>query len=203
MRAWIFSLGLLISGTMRAAEPTVVEHLAVFLTGSFANADQARGDQNFRSTVLHVAPIWTDLKDGPWLYGEQALADAPDHPFRQFIYRLGARPGQQVEIQIFDLPDPIAATGSWREPARLNQLRPDQLIPRPGCNVLLEMRAGGTFHGETQGTACASSLRGASFSRMEMTVSNLEITTWERGFNAAGAQVWGSVHGGYRFKRAE
>src|SRR4051812_294302 len=182
------------------AEPSTLEHLTVFLSGTFSNAEQARGDQNFRNTTLHIAPIWTDRSDGPWLYLEHALEDAPAHPYRQQIYQLASRPDASLEIRVFDLPDPIAATGSWRDPARLLKLLPSNLAPREGCTMILKLQPGGSFKGGTEGTGCASSLRGAAYSTFETTISNLEIVMWERGYNAAGVQVWGSIHGGYVFK---
>jgi CpeT protein len=185
------------------AEPSTLEHLTVFLTGSFSNAEQARGDQNFRATTLHISPIWTDRADGPWLYLEQALADAPAHPYRQLVYQLATRPDHSLEVRIFELPDPIAATGAWKDPALLSKLAPTNLVPRAGCTQILRLQSGGTFQGGTEGQGCTSTLRGASYSTVEVSVSNLQIITWERGYNAAGTQVWGSIHGGYVFKRVE
>jgi CpeT protein len=185
------------------AEPSTLEHLAVFLTGSFSSADQARGDQNFRAATLHITPIWTDRSDGPWLYLEQALADAPAHPYRQLIYQLATRPDHSLEARIFEPPDPIAATGAWKDSTLLAKLTPANLVTREGCTLVLQLQPGGTFKGGTEGTGCASALRGASYSTIETVISNLQIVTWERGFNAAGTQVWGSIHGGYVFKRVE
>lgn len=185
------------------AEPPPLDHLAAFLTGSFSSADQARGHQNFRAATLHITPIWTDRSDGPWLYLEQALVDAPAHPYRQLIYQLAARSDHTLEARIFDLPDPIAATGAWKDPALLAKLTPANLVTREGCTLILRLQPGGTFKGGTEGTGCASTLRGASHSTIETVISNLQIVSWERGYNAAGTQVWGSIHGGYVFKRVE
>lgn len=185
------------------AEPSTLEHLVVFLTGSFLSADQARGDQNFRAATLHITPIWTERSDGPWLYLEQALADAPAHPYRQLIYQLATRSDHALEARIFELSDPVAATGAWKDPALLAKLTPASLAPREGCTLVLHLQPGGTFKGGTEGTGCASSLRGASYRTIETVISNLQIVTWERGYNAAGTQVWGSIHGGYVFKRVE
>ncbi len=203
MRPISLLLGLLLATGSLRAEPTALEHLTVFLTGTFSNAEQARGDQNFRNSTLHIAPIWSDRPDGPWLYLEQALADAPAHPYRQLIWQLAARPDASLEIRMFDLPDPVAATGLWQDPSRSAGLSPKSLAPRTGCTVRLQLQPGGIFRGATEGTGCASTLRGSSYSTTETTISNLEITMWERGYNAAGVQVWGSIHGGYAFKRVE
>ncbi len=197
----IFLVSLLVVGRV-AAEPSALEHLTVFLSGRFSNADQARNDQNFRNHILHIAPIWADRADGPWLYAEQALADAPAHPHRQLIYQLVTRDDGTLELRIFDLPDPISATGAWKDPDRLANLSPANLTSRQGCSLLLR-QAGGSFKGGTEGKGCSSDLRGASYSTCEMAVTNLQIVSWERGYNATGIQVWGSIHGGYVFKRVD
>jgi CpeT protein len=201
--ALTFIASLLLLTSSGRAEPSALDHLYVFLTGSFSSADQARGDQNFRAASLHVTPIWTDRTDGPWLYLEQALSDAPAHPYRQLVYQLGLYGDETLAVRIFELPDLLAATGAWKDPARLAHLTPANLVQREGCTLVLRLQAGGTFKGETEGRGCASSLRGASYSMVETVISNLQIITWERGFNSAGAQVWGSIHGGAVFKRVE
>lgn len=204
MRPPLTLIAWLLLCTCRAlAEPTTLEHLVVFLCGSFSSADQARGDQNFRATSLHITPIWTERSDGPWLYLEQALAEAPAHPYRQLIYQLATRPDHSLVARTFELPDPVAATGAWKDPALLAKLAPANLVPREGCTLILRLQPGGTFKGGTEGMGCASSLRGASHSTIETVISNLQIMTWERGYNAAGTQVWGSIHGGHVFKRNE
>ncbi len=195
--------GLLLFASRGLAEPSTLEHLAVFLTGSFSNSDQARGDQNFRPVTLHITPVWTDRSDGPWLYLEQALADAPAHPYRQLIYQLARRADDTLAVHVFELPDPIAATGAWKDPSLLSKLTPANLVPREGCTLVLRLQVGGMFKGGTEGTGCASNLRGASYSTVQTAISNLQIETWERGYNAAGTQVWGSIHGGHVFRRVE
>lgn len=186
-----------------AAEPTALDRLAACLAGAFSSADQARGDRNFRDLTLHVAPIWTDRNDGPWLYAEQALTDAPDHPYRQRIYQLAARADGALECRVFDLPDPIGATGAWKEPARLARLKPADLATHDGCTLVLRVQPDGSFKGGTGGKGCASTLQGASYATTEATITAKETALWERGYNASGTQVWGSVHGGYAFKRIE
>jgi hypothetical protein len=202
-RAPIYLFALLLVAGLRANEPAAIDRLAQSLTGTFRNADQARGDQNFRSAVLHSAQMWPARTDGPWLYVEQALADAPDHPYRQMVYLLRQKTDRILAITVFDLRDPIGATGGWRDASRLTKLTPEQLSERKGCDILLEVQADGTFKGATEGTGCVSTLLGAAYSTMQMWVSPVQIITWERGYNAVGVQVWGSIHGGYEFKRGE
>jgi len=204
MRPALSLLASLLLLTGRAlAEPSALEHLTVFLTGTFSNADQARSDQNFRDATLHIAPIWIDRTDGPWLYCEQALTDAADHPYRQYIYQLATRADNALEVRIFELLDPIAATGAWKDPTRLARLTPANLLAREDCTLLLRLQADASFKGGTEGKGCANTLRGASNSTTEFTVTHQQLIMWERGYNTAGAQVWGSIHGGYIFKKTE
>jgi hypothetical protein len=201
MRSTLLLAGLLLLLPRVLAESPAPSTLAACLTGTFTSADQAQGDQNFRDLTLHVVPVWTDRSDGPWFYYEQSLTDAPDHPYRQRLYQLAARPDGAFEIRIFDLPDAVALTGAWKNPSLLAGLNPASLTPQPGCILVLRRQPDGSFKGGTEGKACANTLHGASYATTEITVSERQTITWERGYNAGDTQVWGSSHGGYIFKK--
>jgi hypothetical protein len=205
MRTFISYFVLLLLLSERClAEPSTLEHLKIFLTGTFTSAEQARGDRNFRDVTLHVAPIWPDRTDGPWLYVEQALTDAPAHPYRQRVYQLAARPDGALESRVFELLDPIGLTGAWQNPTRFERLEPaTSLNARAGCTVVLYWQSDGTFKGGTEGQGCTSTMQGASYATSEASIGPTELITWDRGYNAAGIQVWGSLHGGYVFNRIE
>jgi CpeT protein len=183
------------------AEPSALEHLAVCLRGTFSTADQARVDKNVRDITLHVVPIWTDRTDGPWLYCEQVLTEVPDHPYRQRIYQLATRTDGVLELRTFDLPDPIAATGAWKELSLLAKIKPTSLVLNEGCILLLRIQSDGAFKGGTEGKACLNTLRGATYATTEITIDERQTLTWERGYNAGDVQVWGSTHGGFIFKK--
>ncbi len=196
-------LSLLLLTGRADAEPTLLERLVTGMTGNYSNTDQARGDQNFHDVTLHIVRIWPDRTDGPWLYLEQALTDAPEHPYRQRVYQLAAQADGSFESRVFELADPIGLTGAWKEPACFAKLDPSSLILCAGCTVILHAQPDGSFKGGTEGNGCASTLRGASYATTETSIGNHRIITWERGYNASGVQVWGSIHGGFIFKKAE
>ena len=198
----LLCLGGLTTGAF-ATEPTALERLTACLTGTFSNADQAKGDQNFRAVTLHIAPVWPELTDGPWLYAEQSLSDAPDHPYRQHVYQLTVRPDGSLESRVFELSDPIKVTGAWKDPARFAQLKSTDLISRDGCTLIYHVQPDGSFKGAIEGNGCSSTLRGAVYTTSQTTVDEHRMTTWDRGYNAKGVQVWGSIHGGYEFKKVE
>ena len=146
-------------------------------------------------------PIWTERSDGRWLYLEQFLACAPESPYKQSVCQLAARPEGAVVVRIFDLPKPLAATGAWKDPSVWRKLTPANLTAHEGCMAIPRIQPDGSFQGGIEGKVCTSPMRGVSYATMEFTVSEKRLVTWERGYNANGAQVWGSLHGGYDFRK--
>ncbi len=177
-----------------------VADLAECLTGSFSSAAQAAADDAFFDIRLHMAPIWTSRDDGPWLYVEQAVATAQDQPYRQRVYHLREVEPGLFESAVYTLPDPEGAIGAWRAPERLDGVALSDLEPRTGCAILMR-RHGAAFVGSTLGTLCPSDLRGARYATSEVRVTPDGLVSWDRGFDAAGTQVWGARTGGYVFDR--
>jgi CpeT protein len=204
MRASLLSLLLLGSlNAAAAAADATVARLATLLTGAFTNEAQAHSDFNYRPVVLHVVRIWPERMDGPWLYLEQALANAPTQPYRQQVYQLAATGEGQIEVRVFNLRDPIALTGAWSEAKRFEGLSPDNLVARAGCSLHLKAQPDGSIKGATEGNGCVSELRSAASASTELTVAEHELVIWDRGFDAAGTQVWGPAFSGYVFTRVE
>ena len=96
--------------------------------------------------------------------------------------------------------DPLALAGAWRAPARFDDFGPGELALRDGCSIYLT-RVGDAYAGSTRGGGCASSLAGASYATSEVTIERDVLTSWDRGFDAAGTHVWGAVEGPYVFVR--
>lgn len=171
------------------------------MTGSFSSAAQAARDSAFYDIRLHIVPIWTARADARWLYVEQATAAQGDRPYRQRVYRLTAPSDSTFESAVFTLPAPLCFAGAWRDSAPLAALTPDSLTLRAGCAVVLRKTAAGAYAGGTVGRDCASELRGAAAATSEVTITAERMISLDRGFDAAGKQVWGSTAGGYEFDR--
>lgn len=184
-----------------AADDPTLERLARWMTGAFSSQAQAAADTDFRHIVLHMARIWPQHDDGVWLYVEQAVAEAADRPYRQRVYHV-RRVGEDVfASSVFTPPDPESLIGAWRSPAPLSGLDPDGLEPRKGCTIYLVERDDGAFEGSTLGRLCTSSLRGATWASSEVVIDAGGMTSWDRGWNDDGEQVWGAEKAGYRFDR--
>lgn len=187
--------------TPPAAIPAEVDRLADWLSGAFDSSAQAARDEAFLDISLHSCRVWPSRTDGRWVYVEQARTDALDRPYRQRMYRVRFDGDGRLVSEVFAFPEGERPTaGSWRDPASLDTVLPELLVPREGCAVYLSA-SDDRFTGGTEGEGCESALAGASYATSEVVVEADRITSWDRGFDAAGAQVWGSEAGPYEFLR--
>lgn len=205
LAALLILAGLLTGGCARSGGGHGVEVATVreWLSGSFSSAEQAAKDPEYRDIRLHIAPIWNDRADGPWLYVEQATAEAMDKPYRQRVYRLSRTSDNSFRSDVYTLPEPVGAfAGAYKQDEPLTNLSPEQLTLKDGCAVdLTYHQCSKLMDGGTKGNGCASELRGASYATSEVILWEDLLISWDRGYDAAGKQVWGAEKGGYRFKK--
>jgi hypothetical protein len=182
--------------------PDEVETLVAWMTGSFSSAEQAAADSSYYDIRLEMVEVWKERPDGPWLYIEQAVAGSTDRPYRQRVYRISACDGR-LRSDVFLLPEPGDCVGAWKLAEPLADLAAGDLELRDGCAVFLSMRESGLFEGGTEGTGCASDLRGAAYATSDVVVGKGLLKSWDRGFDLEGRQVWGAESGPYVFLRVE
>ena len=185
-------------------ESLAPEHqLAGWMTGSFTSAAQAKIDpENFFPVRMVMLPIWTDRADGPWLYVEQAAEARLEKPYRQRVYNLIADENGDVRSDVYALPgDLLKHAGCWNAQNPLQGVTPENLVLREGCTIYLERGDIGSFEGSTRGKGCVSKLGNAAYATSEVTIRNGLLTSWDRGFDKDGKQVWGATEGPYRFVR--
>jgi len=175
--------------------------LAGWMTGSFSSEQQAAADTNFLDIRLQMVRIWTERSDGCWLYVEQAAAGSLDRPYRQRVYHVHPRDDDTFVSEVYTIADPLRFAGAWQDAAPLATLTPDSLEIRQGCEVILTRQPDGSFAGSTVADKCGSSLRGAAYATSEVQVFADRLVSWDRGYDAAGKQVWGATAGGYIFLR--
>jgi len=179
-----------------------LERLVRWMSGSFDSAEQADSEDGYFDIRLEMVPIWTDRTDARWMYVEQASAESLERPYRQRVYRVTRDSDGRLVSAVFELPEPQRFVGAFRDPDRLSEIGPDELVPRSGCAVYLSHRVDGAYRGSTRGMDCASNMRGAAYATSEVTVTESGIESWDRGFDAEGRQVWGAENGPYRFRRS-
>lgn len=196
------------SSAIEASNPVTVvvdpaarlEMLADWLTGVMDSGQQAADDDAFFNIRLAAERIWTDREDGIWIYLEQAAAGSLDQPYRQRVYHVQTLSESTFVSDVYTLPDPDSAIGMWQSTEMLDEFGPGDLMLRNGCSVYLGY-ADNQFTGGTRGAGCHSELRGASYATSEVVVMAAGINSWDRGYDAAGVQVWGAEKGPYQFRR--
>lgn len=179
-----------------------VARLERSMTGVFSSRAQAASDpEHFKDVRLVMTRVWPERTDGLWIYVEQALATDLAHPYRQRVYHVTQRDDGALVSRVSTLPgDPLRFTDGSGRPYNFAQVTPETLAARDGCDVIMRESAGAVV-GKTEGTGCASELRGAAYATSEVRIAPGEIVSWDRGFDASGRQVWGATTGGYVFKR--
>jgi CpeT protein len=180
-------------------KPKDVKTLSGYMAGEFTSEAQATADSTFFHVNLSMVPVWTDSKDGYWLYVEQAIATAPDKPYRQRIYHLTQEDDTTIVSQVFEIRNPSQYAGAWKDRELLDHLSQDSLITRQGCGIYLHKVDKETFSGSTPGKQCLSSLRGAKYATSQVVIHPDSIVSWDRGWDIYDKQVWGAVLGGYLF----
>lgn len=173
------------------------------MCGVFNSEQQSKNDSAFYNITLHMKPIWLKSKDGYYLYVEQAVTTLMDKPYRQRVYHVYIFNDSTIISQVYELKNPKAHIGSWKEKKPLKNFNPDSLDVRNGCAIYLHKNVDGTFSGSTPGKECLSNLRGAAYATSEVVIHPNKIISWDRGWDINDKQVWGAVKGGYEFIKTE
>ncbi len=182
----------------------LLDRLDAFLKGRFDSSLQSeKQPQYFAIQLLGCSVEAPELGDRV-LYIEQASMSALDEPYRQRLYLLEAHEeAQTAGTTVYSLEDPAASVGICGRIETI-QFAQDEVMLRAGCGVFLDWtEEAGVFEGGTDGQSCESSLGGAAYANSEVWMDAEEIRSWDRGFDANGAQAWGATGGPYEFIRQD
>lgn len=168
------------------------------LLGRFDSAMQALSDPQYFSIRVQTCRVAAPELGARVLYLEQARTGMA--PYRQRLYVL-ERDGadDRAVSRVFELNAPMDYVGLCSDPTRVT-FTPDDVIERGGCAVHLTARDD-RFEGGTVGMGCESVLNGASYATSEVLLRSNGFSSWDRGYNTAGMQVWGATAGPYIFAR--
>ncbi len=170
------------------------------LAGRFDSTAQAAADPSYFEIQLHVCPVDAPQVGPRVLYVEQAVMSSLDRPYRQRIYVV--EPGAtdaDVVSRVYTVADETSWIGACDE-STPRTVAPSDITERAGCAVFLAWEDD-RFVGGTEGNGCASSLSGASYATSEVEMTDTELRSWDRGYDAQAQQVWGAVAGPYIFVR--
>lgn len=185
-------------------EPTfdAVGTLEQNLVGVFDSEQQSIDDPQYYAIQLITCPVEAPELGDHVVYVEQAVMENADQPYRQRLYVLGGDDtSETATTTVYALVDPTAAIGLCDDDALTTFAEADVTL-RNGCGVVMEWDADEeAFIGGTADDSCESTMNGASYATAEVWIGADRITSWDRGFDADGEQVWGAVAGPYEFLR--
>lgn len=177
-----------------------LERVVRYMTGHFHSGAQAQEDSSYFEIHLNTARIWPGRTDGYWLYVEQAAAGSLQEPYRQRVYHVHRDRNEKIVSAVYELKDAAAYTGTYTTPEVFDELNPEKLQRREGCDVFIDSE-GLAFTGSTVAGHCASKLRGSSYASSHVHITSDTLKSWDRGYNSNNEQVWGAEKGAYVFVR--
>ena len=169
------------------------------LTGNFDSSEQANSNPSYYSVSLRSCEVDAPEFGEHVLYVEQALSSDLSAPYRQRLYVIEQEGEDQVRSTIYSLVDEDSAIGLCDQ-NDIAVFTAQDITLREGCHVTLTWNGMG-FEGQTEETSCESSLNGASYATSIVTTTPDVISSWDRGYDSQGEQVWGAVDGAYIFNR--
>jgi CpeT protein len=185
----------------KGASDSAAERLYSLLKGTFDSSAQAAANaEDYKPIQLAICAVDAPTLGPRVLYVEQAMQTALDKPYRQRLYVVEPGADNVTAVsRVLELKSPQSFVGLCGRGATGGFAAADAEEKR-GCAVTLKWN-GAEFAGATQGTACPSALRGASYATSEVTLNQRSLTSWDRGYDAGGTQVWGAEKGAYIFVR--
>lgn len=183
------------------AGEAVEARLERLLTGHFSSQAQSMERADYFDIRLAVCPVDAPELGERALYVEQAAATSLTAPYRQRLYVIEAEGEDAARSRVFELADPSAWVGACDASER-RSVTAAEATEKEGCAVHVRWE-GERFVGGTRGEGCESALAGASYATSEVVITESMLESWDRGYDASGAQVWGAVAGPYRFDRVE
>lgn len=175
-----------------------LEELAYTMAGSYTSAAQAKADTSYFEIELEMVRIWPKRKDGAWFYVEQATATSKAKPYRQRVYHVKQVNDSTFTSTILTIKGGERYFGAYADPVKLEQIPKDSLETLEGCDITL-VRRGRDYVGSTNHRDCPNKRGEATYATSEVTLRSDRMISWDRGWNDAGAQVWGAEKGGYIF----
>ncbi|MFZ9520531.1 MAG: chromophore lyase CpcT/CpeT [Silvanigrellaceae bacterium] len=191
--------------TAFAAEKNpLVNNFADLLTGMFDSSSQAIDDSEYLDVTVHHCAITVnnlprDKRSGRFLALRQSVSTS-DSPYRVRVLRIFAGENSDVvRVSSYGTMEGINLSDVCFKPENERMIGFAQLAEEK-CTTESHYE-NGRFVGGTTGEGCPSSRAGAVRMTSEITLDGKGMTTWDRGWNAAGQVVWGPEKGPYRFER--
>ncbi len=183
------------------------EEIVSYLVGQMDTSAQAAANEGSAAVQMTTCVIQiehdgaeVDEAEGTYLYQEQALMNQLDQPYRQrFLQIVPHELSQSVRSHSYKPSNPDAWVGLCNQPEAARVI-PVADLGESVCHVFLRPTASG-YLGKTPIGGCPADFRGAVRITNQILLNGQGMNTWDRGFDAAGNQVWGAEDTAYQFRR--
>jgi len=170
-----------------------------YLTGEFDSEAQSLEDPSYYHVELTMCAVEAPDFEGAVLYVEQAISGSSPYRQRMYLIEPGADPATEAVSHVFEFHAPFPMTGACGRDEPVEILAED-VEEKQGCATYLTW-LGDRFEGGTHEQDCLTDYNGATYTTAEITIDAAQLTSWDRGFDEGGNQVWGATAGPYVFDR--
>ncbi len=174
------------------------------LGGSYDNLAQSRASPDHAAVKLMIAPVPAPLVGDHVFYVQESAADDPRRVLAQHLYIVNQVPGKKLALlSQADFAEPLRWRDGQLKRELFRSLLPQDLRPRPGCDLLFKPAPTG-FTAATTG-ACRGSAADTGEAlqveqRVELTANGIAL--FEQRRDATGRLVYGmEADPWYRFAR--
>jgi hypothetical protein len=166
-----------------------------WISGEFTSTLQSTEDSYFDNVFIKTIKFRSD-EYGDWFYTEQGeIIDGI--PYRIRVYILSYVDDTTLLNKVQKVK-----TENFSGNVDLELLEFTDLEELCGCYTYIYKeynKDGWYYYGQTNGTECKGSFRGATYTTSQFRVYEDRIISWERGWNDKGEHIWGSTKGAYQY----
>jgi hypothetical protein len=184
-----------------------VEEVASRLEGVMDTSAQAIANPKAPQVQMTTCRIrLTDRAAEPpvaiFLYQEQALTNSLSKPYRQRFLQISPSPYSQSVRSLSFKPVNSATWSGFCHKSSGERILHHADLGTPVCTVFLR-RSAEDYVGNTPVDGCPANFRGAVRITNHIVLHKTGMDTWDRGFDAAGKQVWGAQTDSYEFRKVK
>ena len=183
------------------------DEIAAHLTRAMDTSAQAAanpGVANVRMStcVVQFQDVGSASDDAIYLYQEQFVQPQPDQPYRQRFLQIAPHPASQSVQSLAYKPAVLEDWVGLCDRPLADRTVSAEALGEPICSVFLRPFGTG-YLGRTPIGGCPANFRGAVRITNHIVLHENGMSTWDRGFDAEGRQVWGAADQAYEFRWTE
>lgn len=172
-----------------------LRQLKTLSTGVFANNAPAGADAQYVKTGLTLQPIWTERKDGLWVFAERT-----DTARKYQLWHFYLQDDTTFVLQFLSFKDTLKAAQLSRDSKQQSNLYVYNLFTIHGCEVYLKKNKTG-YSGSSAGKECFTNVPGTEYLLINMGFTKNSIVWQEMGFDKDDKAVSSSVNSSDTFTR--